>query len=192
VHSSNRGGTTQWAYCPVFTAVRRSRRAMTHTRELASILETLWVELIDGPSDSVGPFMLNSGDMGLLRFLDALSADQASRTSNEGATAAAQAQHVRLGLSLMNRWASEGRNPFADPTWDNAWKIGAVEFAGGIEIKAGLRDQPRCWLEVRKSPRDVADVELTGNDREHRPCRVSPRSHPTDCQEDAASERRTF
>ena len=85
---------------------------MTHTGDLASLLASLWVELLDGPSDPAGPFMLNSGDIGLLRSLDALSAEQASCTSNEGATIAAHAQHVRFGLTLMNRWAkSEGHNP---------------------------------------------------------------------------------
>lgn len=135
---------------------------MTDARELASIFESLWVELIDGPSDPAGPFMLNSGDIGLLRSLDAVSADHASRTSNEGATIAAHAQHVRLGLSLMNRWASEGLNPFADPTWDDAWKIGAVDSAEWEEIKTGLNEQANRWLGVLKSPGDVATVELTG------------------------------
>jgi hypothetical protein len=36
---------------------------------------------------------------------------------NDGATIAAHAQHVRYGLSLMNRWAAHGGNPFADAMW---------------------------------------------------------------------------
>jgi hypothetical protein len=57
--------------------------------------------------------------VGLLRSLDKLSADDASRSVNDGATIAAHAQHVRYGLSLMNRWANEGGNPFADAKWDD-------------------------------------------------------------------------
>jgi len=106
--------------------------------------------------------MLNSGDVGLLRSLEALSAHQASRTSNEGATVAAHTQHIRLGLSLMNRWASEGQNPFADPTWDDAWNIGAVDSAAWHEIKARLSVQARRWRKVLKSPRDVTQVEMAG------------------------------
>jgi hypothetical protein len=146
--------------CPHGDASQSNTR--TGTRELASILECLWVELIDGPSGPVGPFIVNSGDRGLLRSLDALSADQASRTSNEGATIAAHAHHVRLGLSLMNRWASEGQNPFADPSWDEAWNIGAVDSAQWNEIKARLSVEARRWREVLRSPRDVTQVELAG------------------------------
>ena len=47
--------------------------------------------------------MLNSGDVGLLRSLDTLSAGEASRAVNDGATIAAHAQHLRYGLSLMPR-----------------------------------------------------------------------------------------
>src|SRR5687768_8803626 len=99
---------------------------MTYTADLASVLARLWSELADGPSDPTGPVMLNSGDAGLLRSLDALPAGEASRSTNDGATIAAHTQHVRFGLSLMNRWAREGGNPFADAKWDAAWKIGAV------------------------------------------------------------------
>jgi hypothetical protein len=135
---------------------------MTYTGDLASILAKLWVELVEGPSDPRGAFMLNSGDVGLLRSLDALTADQASRSVNDGATIAAHAQHVRFGLSLMNRWATEGGNPFADAKWDAAWKIGAVNPAEWNEIRSGLSGEARRWLDVLKSPRDLAKVELTG------------------------------
>ncbi len=135
---------------------------MTYTGDLASILAKLWVELVEGPSDPRGAFMLNSGDVGLLRSLDALTADQASRSVNDGATIAAHAQHVRFGLSLMNRWATEGGNPFADAKWDAAWKIGAVNQTEWNEIKTRLGEEARRWLDVLKSPRDLAKVELTG------------------------------
>ena len=135
---------------------------MRYTEDVASILVTLWNELVDGPSGLLGAFMLNSGDVGLLRSLDALSADEASRSSNNGATIAAHAQHVRFGLSLMNRWASEGGDPFADAKWDAAWKIGAVSSAEWNEIRTGLRDEARRWLAVLESPRDAAKEEVTG------------------------------
>jgi hypothetical protein len=135
---------------------------MTYTGDLGSVLSTLWVELVDGPSGPLGAFMLNSGDVGLLRSLGALPAGEASRSLNDGATIAAHAQHVRFGLSLMNRWAREGGNPFADAKWDAAWKIAAVNPAEWNEIKEGLTDEARRWLDVLKSPRDVAKVELAG------------------------------
>jgi hypothetical protein len=84
------------------------------TTDLGSVLAILFSELVDGAADGGGAFMLNSGDVGLLRSLDKLSAADASRSVNDGATIAAHAQHVRYGLSLMNQWSREGGNPFAD------------------------------------------------------------------------------
>ena len=126
------------------------------------ILATLFSELVDGTSGTGGAFILNSGDAGLLRSLDKLSAADASRSVNDGATIAAHAQHLRYGLSLMNRWAAEGGDPFADATWDEAWKTSAVDAAAWDEIRDGLRKETRRWLEALGSPREVAPAELTG------------------------------
>jgi hypothetical protein len=135
---------------------------MSGTREIGPVLARLFSELIDGANDPGGAFVLNSGDVGLLRSLDKLSAADASRSVNSGATIAAHAQHLRYGLSLMNRWAKDGGNPFADATWDAAWKISAVDEAGWDEIRRGLRAETHAWLGALGSPRDVSDVELAG------------------------------
>ena len=92
------------------------------TTDLSAVLTRLFSELVDGASDPTGAFVLNSGDVGLLGSLEKLTADDASRSVNDGATIAAHAQHVRYGLSLMNRLANEGGDPFADAKWDEAWK----------------------------------------------------------------------
>jgi hypothetical protein len=130
------------------------------TDDIAPALARLFGELADGVSG--GGFVLNTGDVGLLRSLDALSAADASRSVNDGATIAAHAQHVRYGLSLMNQWAIDGGDPFADAKWDEAWKISMVSDAEWVEIRTGLGDEAHRWLEVLKAPRDVSDVELTG------------------------------
>jgi len=130
------------------------------TDQTAGALARLFGELVDGVSSS--GFVLNTGDIGLLRSLENLSAADASRSANDGATIAAHAQHVRYGLSLMNHWASAGGNPFADAKWDEAWKISTVGEKEWREIRDGLRDEARRWIDVLKTPRDVADVELTG------------------------------
>lgn len=132
------------------------------TTDIGPVLAGLFSELVDGAAGEGGAFILNSGDVGLLRSLDKLSAGDASRSVNGGATIAAHAQHVRYGLSLMNRWASEGGNPFATARWDEAWKTSSVDTAAWNEIRQGLGDEARRWLHTLKSPRDVADVELTG------------------------------
>jgi hypothetical protein len=133
-----------------------------HTRETTPVLERLFAELIDGANDPAGGFILNSGDVGLLRSLDGISADNASRAVNEGATIAAHAQHVRYGLSLLNRWANEGGNAFANARWDEAWKTRHVDATAWDEIRSGLRREAHAWLRVLGSPRDVTDVELAG------------------------------
>src|SRR5262245_35905210 len=125
-----------------------------HTRDTASSLSGLFSELVEGTRGEA--FVLNTGDVGLLHSLDKLSAADASRSTNGGATIAAHAQHVRYGLSLMNRWAAEGGNPFADATWDAAWKLSAVDEAAWQEIRGGLRDEARRWLDLLRSDRDVS------------------------------------
>ena len=133
-----------------------------NTRDISSALPLLFTELVDGTSGHAGAFVLNSGDEGLLRSLDKLSAADASRSVNDGATIAAHVQHVRYGLSLMNRWASEGGNPFADAKWDEAWKTSAVDEPAWTEIRRGFADQARRWTTALSAPREVAEVELAG------------------------------
>jgi hypothetical protein len=133
------------------------------TDELTRSLTTLFSELVDGAKGAPGSaFVLNSGDAGLLASLDRLSAEDASRSVDGGATIAAHAQHVRYGLSLMNRWASEGGNPFADARWDEAWKTSRVGDGEWQEIRDGLRDEAHRWLRALGTPREVRTVELSG------------------------------
>ena len=131
-----------------------------YTTETSRALNRLFSELVDGTSGDA--FILNTGDVGLLRSLEKLSAADASTSVNEGATIAAHAQHVRYGLSLMNRWARVGGNPFADAKWDEAWKVSAVATGTWGEIRAGLGDETQRWLEMLRSPRECSGIELTG------------------------------
>ena len=134
-----------------------------YTTEVIPSLMRLFSELVDGASgQGGGAFILNSGDVGLMRSLDKLSAADASRSVNDGATIAAHAQHLRYGLSLMNRWATEGGDPFADATWDEAWKTFDVGESEWKDIRDRLRDEAHRWLTVLGTPRHVSDVELTG------------------------------
>ena len=132
-----------------------------YTTDTSRAVSRLFSELVEGTSGR-DCFILNRSDVGLLRSLDKLSAADASRSVNEGATIAAHAQHVRYGLSLMNRWATEGGDPFADATWDQAWTISAVDEASWAEIRSGLRDETHRWLEILRVPREVTSIELSG------------------------------
>jgi hypothetical protein len=133
-----------------------------NTTDISPVLASLFSELTEGAPGGGGPFVLNSGDVGLLRSLDKLSPAAASRSVNDGATIAAHAQHVRYGLSLMNRWAREGGNPFADAKWDEAWKTSTVGAREWEEIRSGLRDEARRWLEALRTPREASAVALGG------------------------------
>src|SRR5262245_27474002 len=133
-----------------------------NTTDVARALTRLFSELVDGANGPAGGFVLNSGDLGLLRSLDKLSAAEASRSANDGATIAAHAQHLRYGLSLMNRWAAEGGDPFADATWDAAWKMSSVDQAAWAEIRNALRGEADRWRTALGSPREASDVEVTG------------------------------
>src|SRR4029453_11773600 len=109
-----------------------------HTGDSTATLSRLFAELINGTAAD-GAFILNSGDVGLLAALDRMPAVEASRSVNDGATIAAHAQHLRYGLSLMNRWGAEGGNPFADAKWDEAWKTFDVDATEWDNIRNGLR-----------------------------------------------------
>ena len=132
------------------------------TTEIGQVLGGLFSELVDGAAAGGGAFILNSGDAGLLRSLEGLQASEASRAVNDGATIAAHVQHLRYGLSLMNRWAAAGGNPFADAKWDEAWQISTVDATTWNEIRDGLRTEAHQWLRALRSPRDVAAAELSG------------------------------
>lgn len=133
-----------------------------NTADTSPALRRLFSELINGAINPRGAFILNTGDVGLLKSLETVSAADASRSVNAGATIAAHAQHLRYGLSLMNQWGTEGGNPFANAKWDEAWKVSSVDTAAWEEIRGGLRHEAERWLTVLSEPRDVIDIEFTG------------------------------
>ncbi len=133
-----------------------------YTSDTSQTISRLFSELADGTAGDGNAFILNTGDIGLLRSLDKLSPGEASASTNQGATIAAHAQHVRYGLALMNQWAHDGGNPFANARWDEAWKVAAVDAAAWDEIRNGLRQEAQQWLQVLRTPRQVSSLELTG------------------------------
>ena len=129
------------------------------TSELAETLTTLFRELVDGPPR--GAYMLNQGDPGLLRSLDRLSAEAASASSQGGGSIAAHVEHLRYGLSLMNRWAG-GENPFQDADWSASWKRTAVTEAEWEALRGELRDEAHRWQAALGAPREANRIELNG------------------------------
>ena len=152
--------------CQRATSTRTTARSVTmirmRTTEIGPVLSRLFSELVTGTEADGTAFILNSGDLGLLRSLDKISAADASRSVNDGGSIAAHAQHVRYGLSLMNEWADHGGNPFANAKWDEAWKTRVVDGTAWDEIRNGLGEETVRWVRTLKLPRDAADVEMTG------------------------------
>lgn len=132
-----------------------------NTASFSPVLARIFAELTTGNPKS-GGFVLNGSDPGLLASLDKLSAADASQASQAGATIAAHAEHLRFGLSLMNRWAIEGGNPFAGAHWHEAWNVGAVDEERWQEIRDGLREEVGRWHNALREPRDLEEIELTG------------------------------
>ncbi len=122
----------------------------------------LFSELVHGASNDGAAFILNSGDVGLLRSLDAVSPSEASRRVDGGASLAAHATHVAFGLTLMNRWARDGGDPFADAMWDDAWKTSDVSAREWDGIRSKLNEESATWLRALGTPRDVTSLELSG------------------------------
>ena len=135
---------------------------MAHdTANLTSTLVTLFDELVLGAGPASG-FVLNPGDPGLLASLDRLDAREASAEAPAGgASIAAHVDHVRYGLSLMNRWAA-GEDPFATATWDLSWKRGTVTDAEWKDRRAALSREAEAWRRVLGASRQVDDTELSG------------------------------
>ncbi len=106
--------------------------------------------------------MLNPHDPGLLASLARLSAEDASVPLHGGATIAAHVDHVRFGLSLMNRWAAGERDPFSKANWGAAWQTTGVTADEWERLQAALREEADRWLDALGQERHVEGIELDG------------------------------
>lgn len=131
-----------------------------HTAELSKTLTTLFGELVNGASAD-GAYILNAGDEGLLRSLDNVSAKAASAPTPTGSSIAAHVDHLRYGLSLMNRWRA-GENPFTGANWSTSWKKTMVSEDEWQARRAELHTEATRWLDALGTPREVREMELNG------------------------------
>lgn len=128
---------------------------------LHDALATLLRELVHGAPPDWG-YILNHGDIGLLRSLDAISAEQASAPAPAGGSSiAAHVDHLRYGLELLNRW-SEGEDPFANADYGLSWTRGTVSQDEWLARRASLAREIAKWERVVAEPRDMSQVELNG------------------------------
>ena len=116
------------------------------TDDLARVLPALLSELVNGsPDPSIGTFMLNRGDRGLLYALDQISAESASTTAAGGATIAAHVDHIRYGFELLNRWAGGEPSPWKSADWTASWRKQMVTDDEWRRLRADLRREADIW-----------------------------------------------
>jgi hypothetical protein len=131
-----------------------------NTRDVARSLHELFSELVDGaPGD--GAYVLNRGDAGFVRSLERLDGAAASQPNATGSSIAAHVDHVRYGLSLLNRWAL-GENPWSDADWSASWRKTVVSDAEWKQLVAALHNEASAWARALAEPRDVNEIELSG------------------------------
>lgn len=127
-------------------------------RDIGHSFSTLFRELLHGPDTPGQAFMLNTGDVGLLRSLDAISAEAASRSTQGGASIAAHVDHLRYGLSLLNAW-SGGANPWDTADFTASWHIATVTDAEWRDLRSRLGAESERWLEAVRTRRMLTDEE---------------------------------
>jgi DinB superfamily len=125
-------------------------------------LSTVLNELFDGSANDSG-WVLNPKDPGLLRSLSALSAADASAIPAGGRSSiAAHVDHLRYGLSLLNRWSQGEENPFAGADWTASWKRTKVSEPEWSTLRNELQSEARKWQVAVREPREFSDDELNG------------------------------
>ena len=111
-------------------------------------LSNMLTEIFDGPPAQEA-YLLNPGDPGLLRQLDAIDASAASKRPMPGKTTiAAHVDHVYFGLSILNRWAAGEANPWAGADWNGSWQRTTVSDDQWRTLRAALSQEAEKWRKV--------------------------------------------
>lgn len=116
-------------------------------------------EAFAGPADPRSThFVNNLPDCGVFGTLDALTAEQASTPVEDGgATAAAQAEHLRFSLDVSVRWL-RGEPVKAD--WERSWAVTQVDGDAWTELRRQLRATYEAFVVmVHQRPMDVELLE---------------------------------
>jgi hypothetical protein len=124
-------------------------------------LGTILTEAYEGPPNPRETwFVNNAADAGLFPTLDALSADEASRSPAPGrSTVAAHAGHLRFSLEVSRRWVTGDRGPF---DWHQSWAVSAVDDAAWAELRAGLREECRAFRRALDESGELDENTFTG------------------------------
>ena len=128
---------------------------------LGDSLALLFSELTEGCTGEC--YMLNPGDRGLLRSLDALPAESASAApAGGGASIAAHVDHVLYGIHLLNLWAAGEENPWADADWTASWQRVSVNEEEWNALREQLRAEAEKWKVSIAGTGDLKGIALNG------------------------------
>lgn len=112
---------------------------------VSSTIGFLFRELVDGRT-SPDAYVLNRGDPGLLRSLDALSAAEASSSTPNRVSVAAHVDHICYSLHRMNGWASD--TALEPANWRASWRRSRVTDAEWATLRADLAREVSAWKQV--------------------------------------------
>lgn len=122
----------------------------------------LLIEIFEGPPGDEA-YILNPGDPGLLRQLEAISAVTAStRPAPTKPPLAAHADHVFYGLTLLNRWMAGEENPWAGADWNASWRITSVTEEEWRALVSTLRQASVTWRETAARRQEWNPVDAAG------------------------------
>lgn len=109
------------------------------------------IEIFEGPPGQEA-YVLNPGDPGLLRQLDAIDAETASKQPIAGKPSiAAHVDHLHFGLVAMIRWAAGEPNPWDGLDWNASWRRNTLDEAQWRDLRDGLRREAERWRRVVES-----------------------------------------
>ena len=130
------------------------------TSDLGNLVATLMNELVNGsPDPSARTYIMNRGDIGLLASLDRLSAAAASASHDGGPPIAAHVDHLRYGLSLLNKWAAGETLRWQEIDWTASWRKNVVSDAEWKTLRYELRRETSAWIDVLRTPRELTEIE---------------------------------
>ena len=126
---------------------------MDATPDLGSALAAMFSELVDGPPQGES-YMLNQGDKGLLHSLERVDWQGANRgAAGGGAPIAQHVEHLRYGISLLNRWAGGEEDSFAGADWGKAWTTTVASEKEWTALCGALTRQLQAWKDELQSVR---------------------------------------
>ncbi|HTE44293.1 MAG TPA: hypothetical protein VK636_03525, partial [Gemmatimonadaceae bacterium] len=77
-----------------------------------------------------------------------------------GPTIAAHVDHLRYGLSVLNRWAAGEEAPWQGADWTASWKNHVVSDAQRRVLLDQVRRESDAWQTALATPREATPPEI--------------------------------